>query len=119
MPKNNRRPSTVTRSISWRFDLLAAIDTKAEALRVDRSSYINGVLEHMLGLYPRPEMVGRNIPFVDGDKGQWAALAKDLELEGNQGREIKRKHKAAVTAALKKIKPTRRGRLVKRRVRSV
>lgn len=114
MPKNNRKPATVTRSISWRFDLLAAIDTKALALRVDRSSYINGVLEHMLGIYPRPDLVGRTTPFVSGDKAQWAALAGELELEGNHGRETKRKHKAAVTAALKGVKPTEKGGLVKR-----
>ena len=114
MPKNNRKNATVTRSISWRSDLLAAIDTRAEALRVDRSSFINGVLEHMLGLYPRPELVGRTVPFVNGDAAQWAVLAKDLELEGRLSRETKRKHKAAVAAALKKIRPTRKGRPVKR-----
>lgn len=100
MPKNNRQPATVTRSISWRFDLLAAIDTKVGELRTDRSTYINGVLEHVLGLYPHPELMGRTAPFRKDKANDWAPLAKELEKEANKGRETKRLHKAAKSAAV-------------------
>lgn len=95
MPKNNRQPATLTRSISWRFDLLAAIDTKVEELRTDRSTYVSGVLEHVLGLYPHPELMGRNAPFHKDKAEGWAPLAKELEKEANRDRETKRAHKAA------------------------
>lgn len=98
MPKNNRQPATLTRSISWRFDLLAAIDTKVAELRTDRSTYVSGVLEHVLGLYPHPELMGRNAPFQKDKAEEWAPLAKELEKEANKDRETKRVHKAAKAA---------------------
>jgi hypothetical protein len=100
MPKNNRQPATVTRSISWRFDLLAAIDTKVQELRTDRSTYINGVLEHVLGLYPHPELMGGNAPFRKDKAEEWAPLAAELEKEANRDRETKRVHKAAKSSAV-------------------
>jgi hypothetical protein len=81
MGKNNRLPSTVTRSLSFRFDVLAAIDAKVGKVRSDRSSVINGIMEHVLGIMAHPELVGRNVPFVEDVDREWEKTAKELERE--------------------------------------
>lgn len=110
MPKNNRLPATITRSISWRFDLLAAIDQRVEELRSDRSTFINGVLEHMLGLYPHPEFVGRDVPFEYAKAPPDESRVAELEREANRDRETKRLRKASKAAG----GPTQAGGLVRR-----
>lgn len=112
MPKNNRLPATLTRSISWRFDVLAALDQRAEELRTDRSTFVNGVMEHMLGLYPHPEFVGRDVPFAYAAKAPPAERVRELEQEANRDRETKRLRKASKAEAA--VTPVAAGGLVRR-----
>ena len=70
MGKNGKQPTTVTRSISFRFDTLAAMDLRIEQLRTDRSAFTNGVMEHVLGILRHPELVGRTTPFVADVEGR-------------------------------------------------
>jgi hypothetical protein len=112
MPANHRLPATLTRSLSFRYDLLAALDAKAAAMRVDRSSLVNGVLEHMLGLAPHPELVGRSVAFVPDRARAWEEDARRLEREALKDRATKRNHRAAVRA--EKATPSGGGELVRR-----
>lgn len=94
MPRNHRLPATITCSISWRFDVLAAIDTRCAELFLDRSTLVSGALEHLLGLRPHPDIVGRRIAFVADVDKPWLKLAQEYERKANQDRETKRKHRA-------------------------
>jgi len=64
MPRNHRKKTTVTRSISFRDDVFAALETQIAQCRSDRSKFINGVLEHVMGFMPHPELLGRNAAFT-------------------------------------------------------
>ena len=94
MPKNNRLPATITRSLSLRFDVLAALDQRVEELRSDRSSFVNAVLEHVLGLHSHPEVFRSPTPFTPDTARHWDARVADLEREANRDRETKRVRKA-------------------------
>ncbi len=85
MGANGRIPTTVTRSISFRFDTLAALDAKVRELRGDRSAFVNGVMEHVLGIMAHPEMVGRTMPFVEDRKREWERVARKIEREATAG----------------------------------
>jgi hypothetical protein len=78
VPRNNRKPTTVTRSISFRYDVLAALDERVETLRSDRSAILNGVLEHVLGIMPHPEIVGPNMGYAPDNEKPWAEVAQGL-----------------------------------------
>jgi hypothetical protein len=95
MPKNNRKSTTATRSLSFRFDVLAALDLKVALLRSERSTYVNGVFEHLLGIMAHPEYVGRNVPFVEDVNREWLPMAVALGFESP-------------------VKPSKAGGLVKR-----
>ncbi len=112
MPANNRQPATLTRSLSFRYDVLAAADVRAEALRTDRSTFINGVLEHMLGIFAHPELVGRNVAFVEDHEQAWAGRARELERLALKERAAKRDHQVVVRAGATPV-----GGIVKRPAR--
>jgi hypothetical protein len=81
MGANGKLPGTVTRSINWRFDTLAALDLRVKKMRTNRSLFTNGVMEHVMGIMAHPELVGRNIPFVEDVDRKWEADAARLERE--------------------------------------
>lgn len=101
MGYNKRLPATVTRSLSFRFDLLAALDERVVALRSDRSTVVNGILEHMLGIAPHPELVGRNVPFVADRDRTWADRATELEKAALAELAQKREHREQARASTK------------------
>ena len=90
MPRNNRQPTTVTRSISFRFDVIAAVDERVVELRSDRSAFINGVMEHVLGIFPHPELVGTGMSFQRDTKKPWAEVAQGMEREAKRGGLVRR-----------------------------
>lgn len=56
---NNHRPvTTVTRSLSFRMDVREALDLRVTQERTDRSSFVNDVMEHVLGIKAHPEING-------------------------------------------------------------
>ena len=60
MPKNNRKITTVTRSISFDEDVFAELEIRREELRMDRSEFMKAVLEDTLGILEHPELKDPN-----------------------------------------------------------
>ena len=64
MGKNHRKQNTITSSVSFQKDVLAAINARVQTERTDRSAYLNACMEHILGIKAHPEFIGRSIAFV-------------------------------------------------------
>lgn len=89
MGKNNRPRTTASTSISWQKNVLLAIDWHIKQLgHSDRSTYINGVMEHLYGIREHPELLGRDYPFT-------RAVAKPWEDEDMRGILLKAAEKSA------------------------
>lgn len=53
----NKKPrSTVTRTVSLRMDVSDLLEKAWQAERTDRSSFVNDVLEDILGIKEHPEL---------------------------------------------------------------
>lgn len=113
MGNNHKEASTVTRSISFKCDTIAATDERVGALRTDRSSFVNDVLEHVLGIFPHPECVGNHVPFIQDIKQGWKeqALAFERAARGISAPKVKPgqlvRRPGSVLGLMRKTHPTR------------
>ena len=56
MGYNKKPKSTVTRTVSLRMDVAEKLEQVWQAERTDRSSFVNDVLEDILGIKTHPEI---------------------------------------------------------------
>lgn len=56
MGYNKKPKSTVTRTVSLRMDVAEKLEQTWKAERTDRSSFVNDVLEDILGIKAHPEI---------------------------------------------------------------
>lgn len=56
MGHNKKPKSTVTRTVSLRMDVAEKLEQAWKAERTDRSSFVNDVLEDILGIKTHPEI---------------------------------------------------------------
>jgi hypothetical protein len=101
MGYNQRKKTGLSTSINFRFDVLAAIDYQVDTLKKaeNRSAWLNGMAEHLLGIRDRPDIVGRDFPFREAKEQPWLKDVVTIKAKTTQG---------------KRTGPTPKGGLVKR-----
>lgn len=85
--KSNKSVSnTITRSLSFTPEVLAALDAHVEKHRSDRSTVNNAVLAHVLGLRQCPAIFRDPVPFRPDLVKAWGAGAVIYKAEAVTGK---------------------------------